>query len=88
MTYQELNQYILHYQYGTIAVYAIITKGILGCDIDTIKRRLVANLEGQGNKLELEQIFRTIILCNLQRRTAGELGQVVLAEDPCALDGV
>lgn len=52
---------ISFYQYGTIAVYAIIIKGILDCDIDTIKRRLVANLEGQGNKLELEQIFRTII---------------------------
>ena len=52
---------ISFYQYGTIAVYAIIIKGILGCDIDTIKRRLVANLEGQGNKLELEQLFRTII---------------------------
>lgn len=57
----EVPEDISFYQYGTIAVYAIIIKGILGCDIDTIKRRLVANLEGQGNKLELEQIFRTII---------------------------
>ena len=57
----EVPEDISFYQYGTIAVYAIIIKGILGCDIDTIKRRLVANLEGQGNKFELEQIFRTII---------------------------
>ena len=57
----EVPEDISFYQYGTIAVYAIIIKGILGCDVDTIKRRLVANLEGQGNKLELEQIFRTII---------------------------
>lgn len=57
----EVPEDISFYQYGTIAVYAIIIKSILGCDIDTIKRRLVANLEGQGNKLELEQIFRTII---------------------------
>lgn len=57
----EVPEDISFYQYGTIAVYALIIKGILGCDIDTIKRRLVANLEGQGNKLELEQIFRTII---------------------------
>lgn len=57
----EVPEDISFYQYGTIAVYAIIIKGILGCDIDTIKRRLVANLEGHGNKLELEQIFRTII---------------------------
>ena len=57
----EVPEDISFYQYGTIAVYAIIIKGILGCDIDTIKRRLVANLEGQRNKLELEQIFRTII---------------------------
>lgn len=57
----EVPEDISFYQYGTIAVYAIIIKGILGCDIDTIKRRLVANLEGQGNKLELEQLFRTII---------------------------
>ena len=48
----EVPEDISFYQYGTIAVYAIIIKGILGCDIDTIKRRLVANLEGQGNKLE------------------------------------
>lgn len=52
---------ISFYQYGTIAAYAIMIKGILDCNIDTIKRRLVSNLEGQGNKLELEQIFRTII---------------------------
>lgn len=57
----EVPENISFYQYGTIAVYAIIIKGILGCNIDTIKRRLVSNLEGQGNKLELEQIFRTII---------------------------
>ena len=57
----EVPEDISFYQYGTIAVYAIIIKGILGCNIDTIKRRLVSNLEGQGNKLELEQIFRTII---------------------------
>ena len=57
----EVPEDISFYQYGTIAVYAIIIKGILGCDIDTIKRRLVANLEGQGSKLELEQIFRTIM---------------------------
>lgn len=57
----EVPEDISFYQYGTIAVYAIIIKGILGCDIDTIKRCLVANLEGQGNKLELEQIFRTVI---------------------------
>lgn len=57
----EVPEDISFYQYGTIAVYAIIIKGILGCNIDTIKRRLVSNLAGQGNKLELEQIFRTII---------------------------
>lgn len=52
---------ISFYQYGTIAVCAIIIKEIFDCNIDTIKSRLVANLEGQGNKLELEQIFRMIM---------------------------
>lgn len=57
----EVPEDISFYQYGTIAAYAIMIKGILDCNIDTIKRRLVSNLEGQGNKLELEQIFRMII---------------------------
>lgn len=49
---------ISFYQYGTIAVYSIIIKGILGYDIEKIENLLVNNLKGRGDKLQLEQIFR------------------------------
>ena len=52
---------ISFYQYGTIAVYSILIKNLLGYDIDKIKKHLVENLKGKGDKLQLEQIFRTIM---------------------------
>lgn len=52
---------ISFYQYGTIAVYSIFIKDILGFNIDEIKRFLIGNLKGKGDKLQLEQIFRTIV---------------------------
>lgn len=52
---------ISFYQYGTIAVYSIFIKSLLGYDIDKIKKHLIENLKGKGNKLQLEQIFRTIM---------------------------
>ncbi len=52
---------ISFYQYGTIAVYSILIKSLLGYDIDKIKKHLIDNLKGKGNKLQLEQIFRTIM---------------------------
>lgn len=52
---------ISFYEYGTIAVYAIIVKVILGYDIEKIENLLVNNLKGRGAKLQLEQIFRTTL---------------------------
>lgn len=52
---------ISFYQYGTIAVYAIIVKDILEYNIEKIENLLVNNLQGRGNKLQIEQIFRTIM---------------------------
>lgn len=52
---------ISFYQYGTIAVYSIIIKSLLGYDIDKIKKHLIENLKEKGNKLQLEQIFTTIM---------------------------
>lgn len=49
------------YMYGTIAVYLISIKHLLGCDITDAKKRLVANLKGRGDKLQLEYIFRTVM---------------------------
>ena len=65
---------ISFYQYGTIAVYAIIVKGILSYNIDTIKSRLVENLKGEGDKLELEQIFRTLMSdeCTMEQKAEYE----------------
>lgn len=73
---------ISFYQYGTIAVYAIIVKGILGCNIDTIKNRLVANLHGKGRKLELEQIFWTVIgdACTTEQKEEYEILRKEMAE--------
>lgn len=50
---------ISFYQYGTIAVYSIFINSLLGFNIDKIKRCLIDNLKGKGDKLQLEQIFRT-----------------------------
>ena len=52
---------ISFYQYGTIAVYSILIKSLLGYDIDKIKKHLIENLKGKDNKLQLEQIFTTIM---------------------------
>ena len=52
---------ISFYQYGTIAVYSIFIKSLLGYDIDKIKKHLIENLKEKGNKLQLEQIFTTIM---------------------------
>lgn len=73
---------ISFYQYGTIAVYAIIVKGILGYNIDTIKSRLVANLHGKGHKLELEQIFWTISsdACTPEQKKEYEMLRKEMAE--------
>lgn len=49
------------YDYGTIAVYSIIIKDILGCDIDAIKKSLVQNLKGRGPELDTDMIFRVIM---------------------------
>lgn len=57
----ENPQDISFYQYGTIAVYSIIIKSLLGYDIDKIKKHLIENLKEKGNKLQLEQIFTTIM---------------------------
>lgn len=52
---------ISFYQYGTIAVYAIILKDILKYDVKKIEDLLVSNLKGRGDKIKIEQIFRVIL---------------------------
>lgn len=66
---------ISFYQYGTIAVYAIIIKAILDCDINKIKNLLVNNLKGRGDELPFEQIFRTTLgnECTQQQKEEYEL---------------
>ena len=49
------------YEYGSIAAYSIIVKHLLGVDIEDIKTQLVANLHGQGNEVEFEELFQTVI---------------------------
>ena len=49
---------ISFYDYGAIAVYLIVVKDILGCDIDAAKKSLISNLEGRGKELQLEYLFR------------------------------
>lgn len=52
---------ISFYMYGTIAVYSVIIKELLNCNIDEIKRLLVCNLQGKGKNLRIESIFRTVM---------------------------
>lgn len=49
------------YDYGTIAVYSIIIKDALGCNIDAIKKALVQNLKGRGPELNTDMLFRVIM---------------------------
>ena len=49
---------ISFYDYGAIAVYLVVVKDILGCDIDAAKKSLIGNLEGRGKELQLEYLFR------------------------------
>lgn len=55
---------ISFYMYGTIATYLIIIKSVLKCDIEEAKQRLVRNLKGRGDKLQIEQIFRILMDAN------------------------
>lgn len=52
---------ISFYQYGTIAVYSIVLKEVLSCDVTKIQERLVKNLKGRGDKLHLEQLFHVVL---------------------------
>lgn len=52
---------ISFYDYGAIAVYSIIIKHFLGIDIQSIKSKLVNNLRGRGNELQIEELFRVVI---------------------------
>lgn len=52
---------ISFYDYGAIAVYSIIIKHFLGIDIQSIKSKLVKNLRGKGNELQIEDLFRVAI---------------------------
>lgn len=49
---------ISFYDYGAIAVYAIIVQHQLGIDIADLTNRLVDNLNGQGGEFQIEEIFR------------------------------
>lgn len=73
---------ISFYQYGTIAVYAIFIKDILEYDIKKIEDFLVNNLKGRGDKLQLEQIFRTILgdECTQQQKEEYDLLRKRMAE--------
>ena len=48
---------ISFYDYGKIAVYLIVVKDILNCDIDSAKRSLINNLKGRGEELQIEFLF-------------------------------
>lgn len=73
---------ISFYQYGSIAVYTIMLKDILEYDAQKIENLLVNNLKGRGDKLQLEQIFRTILgnECTQQQKEEYELLRKGMAE--------
>lgn len=52
---------ISFYMYGTIAVNLILIEHLLEYDITDAKKRLVDNLRGRGDKLQLEHIFGTVM---------------------------
>lgn len=49
---------ISFYDYGTIALYLVAVKHVLGCDVERAKVSLVRNLEGRGRELKYEELFR------------------------------
>ena len=48
-------------QYGALAVYSIVLKKVLNCDVTKIQEQLVKNLKGRGDKLHLEQLFHVVL---------------------------
>ena len=52
---------ISFYEYGRLAVYLIVIKHLLGCNIDDAKRLLVKNLYNKGNKIDDDFLFTPTI---------------------------
>lgn len=51
---------ISFYDYGAIAAYLVVVKHCLGCEIEAAKKSLIKNLQGRGNELQIDALFRTI----------------------------
>lgn len=62
---------ISFYDYGSIAVYLVLVKDVIGCDIEPAKKCLINNLEGRGRNLKVEHIFHSVL---------GETSESVRAE--------
>lgn len=50
---------ISFYEYGSLAVYLIAAKNILGCDIEAAKELLIKNLHNKGMEINADYIFTT-----------------------------
>ena len=49
---------ISFYEYGQLANYLFVIKSVLDCDISTILKKILRNLEGRGEKLNCYLLFR------------------------------
>ena len=52
---------ISFYEYGRLAVYLIVAKNILGCDIEAAKALLIKNLHNKGSEIDPDYLFTTIM---------------------------
>lgn len=52
---------ISFYVYGAIAMYSILINHVLNYKIEEIKRLLIENLRGRGDKIQIERVFRTAL---------------------------
>ena len=52
---------ISFYQYGRLAVYLLIAKHTLGCDVEKAKNLLISNLYNKGHEISAESIFNTVL---------------------------
>jgi len=48
---------ISFYEYGRIAIYMVVVKSIIGCDIKEAKKLLIKNLYNKGDKIDPEYLF-------------------------------
>lgn len=52
---------ISFFEYSRLAIYALVVKFHLGCDVQHIKEKLIQNLHNRGNEINPDMLFTTLL---------------------------